>query len=130
MSASSYLRKKLVDLLTGAGSYTPGPLELSLHSADPGQSGTHAYEITGGGYARQSLVGKMTTADPVTGISVNIAAINFGPASSDWGVVAFLGIEDPNAGVMLIPGVPATPKTITTGQPFQIAPGNLRLRLT
>jgi hypothetical protein len=131
MSASSFLRKKLVDLLTGNAGYVPGSLYLSLHTADPGQSGSHAYEVTGAGYARQSLAGKMGTADAVTGISVNTVAINFGPAAADWGTVAFIGLEDAaSGGNMLIPGVLATPRTITTGQPFQIVPGNLRLRLT
>lgn len=130
MSASSYLRKKLADLLTSNAAYVPGTIYLSLHSADPGQSGSHAHEVTGAGYARQSLDGKMSAADAVTGISVNTVAINFGPAAVDWGTIAFIGIEDAaTAGNMLVPGVPATPKTITTGQPFQIAPGNLRLRL-
>jgi hypothetical protein len=132
MTATSSLRKSLVDLLTGNGAYTPPPvLYLSLHSADPGQSGSHAFEVTGGGYARQSLAGKMGVADPVTGISVNTVTINFGPASSPWGTIAFLGIESSlTGGNMLMPGVPATPKTITTGQPFQIVPGNLSIRLT
>lgn len=132
MSATSYLRKKLADFLTGAGTFTPpSTLYLSLHTADPGQSGSHANEVTGGGYARQSLAGKMSVADAVTGIIVNTVAINFGPASSNWGTIAFIGLEDAAAaGTMLIPGVPATPKTINTGQPFQIVPGNLRLRLT
>jgi hypothetical protein len=31
---------------------------------------------------------------------------------------------------MVWPGAPATPRTITTGQPLQIPVGQLRLRLT
>lgn len=131
MSATSYLRKKIVDDLTGVAAYAPPELFLALLAADPGESGSTASEVTGGGYARVSLAGKMGAADAVTGISVNVDPINFAPASSDWGLVAFLGIMNAaTGGVILVPGVPSTPKTITSGMPFQIPPGNLRLRLT
>lgn len=132
MSATSYLRKKIVDLLTGVGVYTPpAVLYLSLHTSDPGQAGSHAAEVVGGSYARQSLAGIMGAADAVTGISVNTTQITFGPAAEDWGIVTFLGLEDAaSGGNMLAPGVPSSPKTVTIGQPFQIAVGNLRLKMT
>jgi hypothetical protein len=131
MTTTSYLRKKIVDSLTGIAVYTPpATLWLSLHRADPGDAGSFANEVTGGGYARVSLAGKMGAADPVTGISVNTAPITLGPATSDWGAVNFLGINDSAAaGNMLVAGAPSLPKTITVGVPFQIPPGNLRLRL-
>lgn len=131
MSATRYLRKKVVDFLLGLGAYSPpAQLYLSLHSADPGEVGSHSSEITGGGYARQSLLGKMSVADPVSGISTNTVVINFGPASSNWGTVSYVAIEDAlTGGNMLIPGSPTAPKAVNTGQPFQIAPGNLKLRL-
>lgn len=132
MSATSYLRKKIVDSLTGIAAYTPpAALWLSLHKADPGASGSFGDEVSGGGYARVSLAGKMSAADPVTGISVNTVPITLGPATSDWGAVNFIGVNDAAVGGnMLVDGAPSLPKTITVGVPFQIPPGNLRLRLT
>lgn len=131
MTATSFLRKKFVDSLTGQAAYTPpAALWLSLHKADPGDAGSFANEVAGGGYARVSLSGKMGAADPVSGISVNTVAINMGPATTDWGTVNFIGLNDAaSGGNMLIDGAPTLPKTITVGVPFQIPPGNLRLRL-
>lgn len=131
MTATSYLRKKIVDLITGNAAYVPPAIYLSLHAGDPGQSGSHTLEVAAGGYARQALAGKMSEANPVTGISTNTAVINFGPATEDWPTITYLGIEDAaTSGNMLAPGIPSNPKTIYIGQPFQIPPGNLRIRLT
>jgi hypothetical protein len=130
MSASTYLRQKLVDLVTSVASYTPPPLYLSLHTADPTAAGSHAAEVSGGGYARQSLAGKMGAANS-SGISVNTVVINFGPASADWGTITHIGIEGSlSGGNMLASGAPAKPRTVTSGQPFQIPPGKLQIRLT
>jgi hypothetical protein len=131
-SATSFLRKKLVDHLFSIASYTPPtPLYLSLHTADPGIAGSHANEIsTGGtGYARFSLAGVMSAADSITGITVNLTTITMGPALVQWDV-KFLGIEDASsAGNMLLPGVPATPRLVGVGQPFHIPAGQLVIQL-
>ncbi len=130
MSATSYARKKIVDDLTGVAAYAPPPLYLSLHTADPGDSGSHAFEVSGGGYTRQPLAGVMGAAD-ADGISVNTTVISFGPASIDWGTIIYLAIEDAAlGGNVMCPGLPAMPRTITSGQPLQIPVGRLRLRLT
>jgi hypothetical protein len=130
MSATSYGRQKIMDDLTGVAAYSPPALYLSLHTANPGDAGSHAHEISGGGYARQALAGVMGAAD-ASGISVNTVAITFGPATVDWGTIIYLGIEDAaTGGNMMCPGVPSMPRTITSGQPLQIPVGQLRLRLT
>lgn len=132
MTSTNYFGKKLVDSLTGNGPafVPPAVLWLSLHTGVPGGEGSFADEVVGGGYTRVSLAGKMGAADPVNGISVNLSAITFGPATSDWGLVNFLGLNDAaTGGNMLIEGAPTLPKSITVGVPFQIPPGNLRLRL-
>lgn len=130
MTATTYLQQKIIDDLTGAAPFSPPTLYLSLHTANPGLAGSHANEVSAGGYARQSLAGIMGAADS-TGVSVNTTVINFGPASADWGTITYFGIEGAlSGGNMLAPGVPATPRTITSGQPLQIPAGRLRLRLT
>ncbi|MBR0855490.1 phage tail fiber protein [Bradyrhizobium liaoningense] len=132
MSATSYFRRKIVDDLTGVAPYSPPALYLSAHTANPGDAGSHANEVSGPGYARQPLAGVMGAAD-ASGISVNTTVITFGPAAADWGTITYFGIEDAAAagtGNMLCPGVPAMPRTITAGQPLQIPVGQLRLRLT
>lgn len=130
MSATSYGRQKIVDHLTQVANYAPPALYLSLHTDDPGDAGSHVFEVSGSGYARQALAGVMGAADS-EGNSINTVAITFGPASADWGTITHFGIEDAlTAGNMVCPGVPATPRTITSGQPLQIPIGQLRLRLT
>jgi hypothetical protein len=132
MSATSFLRKKLMDHLFGFATYTvPSPLYLSLHTADPTITGSHAFEIStsGTGYARFSLAGVMSTPDATTGITVNLTTITIGPALTQWDV-RFLGIEDAaSAGNMLIPGVPVAPRLVGVGQPFHIPPGQLEVQL-
>jgi hypothetical protein len=130
MSAASYLRQKLLDDLTGVTPYVRPTLYLSLHTADPGDAGSHAFEVAGGGYARLSLAGKMGAADS-EGYSVNTVALSIGPATTDWGTITYLAIEDAAvAGNMLWPGAPSQPRTITSGQTFQIPVGQLRLKMT
>lgn len=122
MSATTFGRRLVVDYLTGTG------LWMALFTSDPGLSGSLLGEVSGGGYARVSLDGLMTAADS-GGISTNTEALNFGPATDDWGTVRFVGFMDAETGGNLIlPGSPAVPKTVTAGLPFQIAIGRLRLR--
>lgn len=130
MSGTNYVRKKILDDLTSVASYSPPALYLSLHTADPTAAGLHTFEIAGGSYARQALAGVMGAAD-ATGFSVNTTVITFPTASADWGTVTYLGTEDAAAaGNMIWSGAPSLPRTITSGQPFQIPVGQLRLRLT
>ena len=49
MSVSTYMKNAVLDAFFGVGTVT-----MSLHTADPGVSG--ANEVTGGSYARQTLV--------------------------------------------------------------------------
>lgn len=130
MSTTTYGRDKLLDHLTGVAAYSPPALYLSLHTADPGEAGSHANEIAASGYARQPLAGVMGAADS-EGISVNTTVITFGPAGADWGTITHLAVEDAlSGGNMIWPGAPAMPRTITSGQPFQIPIGQLRLRMS
>jgi hypothetical protein len=130
MSATDYGRKKIVDHVTSVAPWSPPALYLALLTADPTEAGLLTSEVSGGAYARQPLSGVMGAADS-SGVSVNTTGINYGPATTDWGTVTFFGIMDsatPGAGNMIVPGVPATPRTITVGQPLQIPAGRLRLQ--
>lgn len=128
MSLTSYGKRKLLDHLTGVASYTPPDRYLSLHTDDPGDAGSHANEVAASGYARLDLAGKMSAADS-DGFSVNTVALSIGPVSADAGTVVSLGIEDAaTAGNMIEIGTPAQPRTLTSGQTFQIPAGQFRMR--
>lgn len=129
---TSYLQKKLLDDLTGVASYsTPGTLYLSLHTAAPNDTGSHAAEVStsGTGYARQSLASKIGAADATSGIAQNTSTITFGPASASWGTISHLGIEDASsAGNMLLWAAPSAAKNIASGQSFPFVASQISLR--
>jgi len=131
-----YFQKKLLDHILNITSYSfPNPVYLSLHTADPTDSGSHTNEIsTSAGYARQSLAAKMGATDLTTGISFNTSTITFGPASSAWGTVGYIGIEDgttsssPDLVNMLMSGAVSSPRTINTGGSFTLTASQLAIQ--
>lgn len=130
MSATDYLRKKFLDQYTSVASYAWPTLYLALFTADPTETGSLANEVSAGGYARLSFAGIMGAADS-SGFCINTTLISIGPASAPWGTITFLGIMDAlTSGNMTWPGVPSQPRTINTGQTFQIPAGQLRMRAT
>lgn len=132
MALTLYGQKKLLDHLTGVALWTPPALYISLHTASPGKAGSHSFEITtvSSGYVRQALIGIIGATDLASGFAVNTSAINFGPATVNWGTVVAVGIEDAlTSGNMIAYGSPSSPRTITNGLPFQISAGDVRLRL-
>lgn len=129
MPYTTYGENRLNDHLFGNTVYTPPTLSLSLHTASPGAAGSHAAEVStsGSAYARQSLTGLMGVSSG--GVSINLSAINFGPATSNWGSINYVAIEDETNGQMIWYGSASPPRTINDGLPFQIAAGQIRARL-
>lgn len=129
---TSYLQKSLLDAFLAITPYTmPAALYMSLHTADPGETGSHLNEVStsGTGYARQTLSTKMGATDSVSGISLNITTLTVGPATVDWGTISYIGIEDASSvGNQCINGAPTTAKTVTSGIPFQLVPSQLSIQ--
>ena len=128
MAFTLYYAKKVLDAEIGDGT----GFWLSLHTGNPGPSGSHAFEITtsGSGYIRQSMAGMFGATDAGSGIKINTSIINFGPATTNWGSVDYVALEDAvSAGNMVWIGSPSLPRIINDGLPFQIANGQIRLRL-
>lgn len=130
MPLTTYGQNRLNDHLFGNTVYTPPTLKLSLHTAGPGAAGSHAAEVStsGSAYARQPLATLMGASSD--GVSVNTAAINFGPATSNWGTINYVAIEDETNSQMIWYGAAAPPRTVNDGLPFQIAAGQIRARLS
>jgi hypothetical protein len=130
---TSYLQKKILDDFLSIATYTvPNPLYLSLLTATPTETGSHANEITtsGSGYARQSMAAKMGATDATTGISVNTGSLIFGPATSNWGTISYIGVEDASSGGnMCLYGAGTTAKTVNTGGSFTVSPGQLAIQI-
>ena len=84
------------------GSTTPGVFYISLHTADPTETGNQtSSEATYTGYARVSVARStsgwtVTTADPAS--AANDAAVTFGAATAGSDTVTFFGVGDDLSG--------------------------------
>ncbi len=110
---------------------TPADFWLSLHTADPTDSGSLAAELTmiASNYARQPLLAKMGPTNLSTGISQNTTVITTLPSLIDQGIVTHIGISDAaTAGNMWMFGALTTAQLMSVGRSFQLVPGLLQLR--
>ena len=111
-------------------STAPGSLWISLHTSDPGEAGSDAAEVSGNGYARQSIA-RSGAGWTVSGSNAsNAAAITFPTATGSWGTVSHVGIHYDNAASsMVFYAALGTSKAITTDDVFEIAIGDLDIDL-
>lgn len=101
---------------------------LSLHTGQPGASGSHANEVAGGGYARQSLTGKLSAASG--GIVTNTGTITFPAITAEYGAVTDFATESALiGGVMGITASFTSASLKTVGQTYQFPPGTIRFQI-
>jgi hypothetical protein len=128
-AATNYLELKLLDHSLGTATYTkPTTVYLSLHTSDPGETGSTSAEISTSStaYARQSI----TFAAAASGSAASNATVTFSAATASWGTITHIGINDAStAGNMLYYGAVTTSKAIDTGDTFQVTSGNLTIAL-
>jgi hypothetical protein len=110
MSASNYLENELLDHAFGGGDYArPASVYVSLHSADPGDTG--ASELSGGGYARAAVTNNSTNFPAASdGEKANANPIEFPAATTDW-----------PGGNFLVGGPLDEAKTVETGDTASFA---------
>lgn len=125
MSISNYLELKILDAVLRGVVFSSNPQYVSLHTADPGETG--ASEVSGSGYARQQI----TTAGwnaAVSGLSDNINAIAFTnlPAAT----ITHAGLWDSLSGGNFLWGGPLnTSQVVAAGESYQLNPGSLDVTL-
>ena len=68
-----------------------GTLYVSLHTADPGDTGTS--EVSGGAYARQGPTG-FTNSGANPTVAANTAIVTFPTATGAWGTITHFGVWD------------------------------------
>jgi hypothetical protein len=123
MSISDYYENKILDhMLRGTAFTPPSTVYVSLHTADPGETGTN--ELTGGGYSRKPV----TFNAPSEGSMTNSADIDFPnmPAAT----ITHVGLWDAaSAGNCLWTGALPAPKTTNAGDTFRIPAGQLTVSL-
>ncbi len=143
---SNSLENEMLDHMFETGSYTcPSPLYLALFTTN-GDFETGAYagftEVSGGGYARQSVTmstakwGNAGDGSPNGKKVANNAAISFGTASANWGTVAGAAFVSTASGTwegtgigLSFGGALTASKTVNSGDSFEFPIGSIVLSL-
>lgn len=128
MSASNYLELEILDHVLGGADYTrPATVYVSLHTSDPGETGTN--ETSGTDYARKSVTNNDTNWPAASaGNKSNGTAITFAtPGSGGWSSpVTHFGIWDASTnGNFLFGGALSVSKTINQGDVVSFGVGDL-----
>lgn len=119
-----FAENELLDAIFSQAAYTPTNIYMSLHTADPGETGTS--EVTGGSYARQTVTSSFGAASGGTVTSTaNIQWTNM-PAVT----VTHIGVWDATgAGNFIWGGTLTASKTTNAGDTFLISSGNATFSL-
>jgi len=131
-AASNYLENKVLDHVLTATSYTaPSVRYLAIFTGTAGdnlEAGTLTNEVStsGSAYARTAV----TFAAANAGTSATNATVTFPTATANWGTITHVAVMDAlTSGNVLFYGAVTTPKTIETGDTFQVSSGNLTISL-
>ena len=126
MSFSNFLETEILDHVFAGAAYTaPTTKYLALFTAlADGEAGT-VTEVTGGGYARQTVA--FTTSGNTTS---NNAAVEYPTATANYGTVTHVGVYDASSsGNLMAYAALSSNKTIETGDVFRVPSGDLDITL-
>lgn len=136
MSFSDYLEGKVLNHVFGGTSYTaPTTLYVGVFTSASSDSAAGT-EVSGNGYARQSVAFTVSGTSPTTASSS--AAVEFPEATGSWGTVTYAGVFDALTGGNMLAHAQLTdpadfttalPKTISSGDILRISAGNLKVTL-
>lgn len=101
---------------------------LALHTADPGEAGSLAAEVSGGSYARVALTPATFWSAASGGAISNAAAQEFAQASANWGTITHFSVCDAStAGNVLASGALSASIVINTNDILRIVAGQLTM---
>ena len=126
MSFSNFLETEILDHVFAGAAYTaPTTKYLALFTAlADGEAGS-VTEVSGGGYARQSVA--FTTSGNTTS---NNAAVEYPTATANYGTVTHVAVFDAStSGNMMAYATLSASKTIETGDVFRVPSGDLDITL-
>jgi hypothetical protein len=131
MSLFDESEREVLDLLFGSES--PATYELGLSTAAPTEAGALS-EVSGGGYARVTLLNNTTTfpaAATVAGVTTksNGVTIDFIGATGSWGVVTHWFLYDPAGGRPVNWGTLTPARPISAGDVLRINAAHLTITL-
>jgi hypothetical protein len=130
MSFSNFLEDKVLRHVFGGASYTPpATVHLALFTGAPGEAGGGTELSTSGtGYGRQTCAFTVSGTAPTTASNTN--AVEWSPATTDWGTVTHVGVMDAATSGNLLAYAPLTAsRSILTGDIFRIQAANLSVTL-
>lgn len=124
---SDYAEKLLLDWLMTTGAATrPTTWFLALYTAAPSDSGGGT-EVSGGGYARQSIAFAAASTPGGTQVSNTSQTFN---ASASWGSITHIGIFDASTGGNLLwHGAMTTARTVNSGDRLIFDAGAVQLTM-
>jgi len=125
MSFSNYLENKVLGHVFGGAAYTaPSTCYLALFTSNPNEDGSGT-EVSGGGYARQSVAFTVSR-----NTASNSAAVEYATATASYGTVTHVGVYDASTGGnLLVYAALTSSKTIDTGDVFRVPTGDLDITL-
>ena len=126
MSFTNFLETEILDHVFAGAAYTaPTTKYLALFTAlADGEAGS-VTEVTGGGYARQTVA--FTTSGNTTS---NNAAVEYPTATANYGTVTHVGVYDASSsGNLMAYAALSSNKTIETGDVFRVPSGDLDITL-
>lgn len=126
MSFSNYLETEILDHVFAGSAYTaPTTKYLALFTAVADGEAGSVTEVSGGGYARQTVA--FTTSGNTTS---NNAAVEFPTATANYGTVTHVGVYDAlTSGNLMAYAALSSNKTIETGDVFRVPSGDLDITL-
>lgn len=130
MGLAPAVHNSLVKHIFGLANYTaPSAYYISLHSGDPGATGTDN-EVVGNGYTRIQNTNWQVNASDV-GMVENINIIQFPTPTNDWGTVTHVGLYDAaTTGNLIARGVLNASKSINTGDSVLFPAEDYTLRIS
>ena len=126
MSFTNFLETEILDHVFAGAAYTaPSTKYLALFTAVADGEAGSVTEVTGGGYARQTVA--FTTSGNTTS---NNAAVEFPTATANYGTVTHVGVYDASSsGNLMAYATLSASKTIETGDVFRVPSGDLDITL-
>lgn len=131
MNMSNYLAVALLNGVFRGQPYTfPTTVYVALYTSDPTKNDT-GQEVTGGGYARTSVVFGEPVLENGKQVIRNSADVVFPVAEADWGTVTHVGIRDAvTGGNLLYFGPLNVPRTILSGDRMRFLAGSIELTMS
>lgn len=125
-SFSDYLENAVLNhVFRNTALSAPATVYLALFTAAPSDAGGGT-EVTGGGYARQSIA----FGAPAGGVITNSAAKTFTASGAAYGTVTHIGIFDASTGGNMLAWSPITSAVVGDGDSITFAIGAVQLTLT